>query len=67
MVKGNPIGAKIMDSLKGPLEMAKAAQNGNEPPNMADMMALMAKVGGAVNDAKMNSGSAPKKSKNKKK
>ena len=65
---GNPIGSKIMDSLKGPLEMAQAASKGNGGvPNMADMMALMSQVTGAVNTVKSDSHASSKPSKSSKK
>lgn len=51
--KGNPIGEKIMSSLKGPLEMAQQFEKGaNGMPNFANMASLFQQVSGAVNNIK---------------
>lgn len=43
--KGNPIGEKLMNSLKGPLEMAQKMGNGkNGMPDFANMASLLSQV-----------------------
>ncbi len=48
--KGNPIGEKIMDSLKGPLEMAQKMSKGqNGMPDFSNMAALLSQVSNIAN------------------
>lgn len=51
--KGNPIGEKIMDSLKGPLEMAqKMSKNQGGMPDFSNMASLLSQVTNIANTMK---------------
>lgn len=51
--QGNPIGEKIMKSLEGPLQFAKAFQPGQgQLPNLTDCQNMMAQVNQTVNQIK---------------
>ena len=64
--KGNPIGEQLMESLKGPLEMAqKMSKNKNGMPDFSNMAALLSQVSGLTNSMKNDEQS--KKSTNKSK
>lgn len=64
---GNPIGEQLMESLKGPLEMAQMSGKNGQMPNMADMAGLMAQVTSAVGKIQNQNKNQPKKSKPKNK
>lgn len=50
--KGNPIGEKLMNSLKGPLEMAqRLGKDQNGMPNFANMATLLQQVSSVANSA----------------
>ena len=53
--KGNPIGEKLMESLKGPLEMAQKMSNGQGGmPDFTNMASLLSQVSTIANSANQN-------------